>query len=79
MNNKFGLNQMLEEDEALITLLGVLDPDSENILVDVLKIAAPICLVANGHDKVLEALTEQASCEILIIYESYLILIDIIV
>jgi hypothetical protein len=57
MNNKYGLTKMLQSEQGLIILVSGMDPFNESMMCDVLRVTAAVCLVADGHDRVLEAVT----------------------
>ncbi|XP_078683942.1 protein diaphanous homolog 2-like isoform X1 [Branchiostoma floridae x Branchiostoma belcheri] len=60
MNNKYGLRQMLDKEDGLTILARSVDADNPAIMTDAIKILAAVCLVPNGHDKVLDAITVNA-------------------
>jgi polyhydroxyalkanoate synthesis regulator phasin len=57
MNNKYGLTKMLQSEQGLTILVSGMDPYNENMMTDVLRVTAAVCLVADGHDRILEAVT----------------------
>eukprot|EP00731_Ephydatia_muelleri_P030908 Em0022g422a len=48
---------MLQSEDAIIIFVTAMDPYNENMMSDVLKVTAAVCLVADGHNKVMEAVT----------------------
>jgi hypothetical protein len=57
MNNKYGLTTMLQKEDGLIVFVSAMDPYNEGMMTDVLRVVGAVCLVADGHDRVLEAVT----------------------
>merc|ERR1719209_1920743 len=58
MNNKVGLQNLFNHDEALILLARSVDPNHPHVALDAVKLMAAVCLVPpDGHDKTLEAIT----------------------
>lgn len=61
MNNKYGLNMMLKSEDGLLLMARSMDPGYTNMMADVVKVMAAVCLVK--HDKALEAITECGEVE----------------
>ncbi|XP_075692703.1 protein diaphanous homolog 2 isoform X1 [Rhinoderma darwinii] len=59
MNNKYGLQRMLEEEKSLTLLARAIDPKQANMMTEILKILSAICIV--GEDNILEKLLEAIS------------------
>ncbi|XP_041359687.1 protein diaphanous homolog 2-like isoform X2 [Gigantopelta aegis] len=58
MNNKFGLMQILNHEEALTILSRTIDPADPPTMLEAVRLLAAVCLVPpNGHDRVLEGIT----------------------
>ncbi|XP_055958630.1 protein diaphanous homolog 2-like [Patella vulgata] len=58
MNNKFGLLQILNHEEALIILARTIDPSDPATMLEAVRILAALCLVPpNGQEKSLEGIT----------------------
>jgi len=58
MNNKVGLQNLFNHDEALVLLARSIDPNHPHVALDAVKLMAAVCLVPpDGHDKTLEAIT----------------------
>ncbi|KAK0052992.1 diaphanous-related formin, partial [Biomphalaria pfeifferi] len=58
MNNKFGLKNILDHEEALTILSRTVDPADPPTMLEAVRLLAAICLVPpNGHEKVLDGLT----------------------
>ena len=45
---QYGLTKMLQSEQGLIILVGGMDPYNENMMSDVLRVTAAVCLVADG-------------------------------
>merc|ERR1712212_1436041 len=57
MNNKYGIRDMFEKESGIVTLCRAIDPKSKHMMTDTVKLVAAVCLLEDGHEKVLEALT----------------------
>ncbi|XP_049883690.1 protein diaphanous isoform X2 [Pectinophora gossypiella] len=57
LNNTVGIRSMFECREALPVLARSLDARKPHIALEAAKVLAAICLIPNGHEKVLEAIT----------------------
>lgn len=58
MNNKFGLMQIINHDEALTILSRTVDPSDPTTMLEAVRLLAAICLVPpDGHEKALEGIT----------------------
>jgi len=58
MNNKVGLQNLFNHNEALILLARSIDPNFPHVALEAVKLMAAVCLVPpDGHDKTLEAIT----------------------
>ncbi|KAL8577404.1 hypothetical protein ACOMHN_060226 [Nucella lapillus] len=58
MNNKFGLKQILNHEEALTILSRTVDPADPPTMLEAVRLLAAMCLVPpNGHDRALEGIT----------------------
>jgi len=58
MNNKFGLQNLLNHNEAQVLLARSIDANHPHVALDAVKLMAALCLVPpDGHDKTLEAIT----------------------
>ena len=56
---------MLQSEKGLIIFVSAMDPMNEGLMVDLLKVAAAVCLVADGHERIIEAVTvngETSEC-----------------
>ncbi len=40
---------MLQSEQGLIIFVSAMDPYNENMMADVLRVAAAVCLVADGY------------------------------
>nr|XP_057918937.1 protein diaphanous homolog 1-like isoform X2 [Doryrhamphus excisus] len=63
MNNKYGLKSMLESDEGIPLLVRAINPRVPHMMVDAVKILSAISILEhqdNLHERVLEAITEEA-------------------
>ncbi|XP_054647011.1 protein diaphanous homolog 1-like isoform X2 [Dunckerocampus dactyliophorus] len=63
MNNKCGLKSMLESDEGIPLLVRAINPRVPHMMVDAVKILSAISILEhpeNLHERVLEAITEEA-------------------
>ncbi|XP_019739721.1 protein diaphanous homolog 1 isoform X2 [Hippocampus comes] len=63
MNNKYGLKSMLESDEGIPLLVRAIDPRVPHMMVDAVKLLSAISILEhpdNLHERVLEAITEEA-------------------
>ncbi|XP_071500054.1 protein diaphanous homolog 2-like isoform X2 [Diadema antillarum] len=59
MNNKYGIQTVFSKKRAITQIASALDANYENMMIDTTKLLAAVCFVPpDGHDKVLEALTE---------------------
>ncbi|XP_033103105.1 protein diaphanous homolog 2-like, partial [Anneissia japonica] len=58
MNNGFGISTVFKNDRVLVDVASCINPRFENLMTDALKVMAPVCLVPDGHYKVLSALSE---------------------
>ncbi|XP_048243812.1 protein diaphanous homolog 2-like isoform X2 [Haliotis rufescens] len=58
MNNKFGLMEILNHEEALTILSRTVDPSDPQTMLEAVRLLAAICLVPpNGHERALEGIT----------------------
>ena len=46
---QYGLTKMLQSEQGLIIFVSAMDPYNENMMADVLRVAAAVCLVADGY------------------------------
>ncbi|KAK6298342.1 hypothetical protein J4Q44_G00313970 [Coregonus suidteri] len=63
MNNKYGLKAMLTSPEGIPLLVRAINPRVPHMMVDVVKLLSAICILEqpdNLHERVLEAITEEA-------------------
>ncbi|XP_036826236.1 protein diaphanous homolog 1 isoform X3 [Oncorhynchus mykiss] len=63
MNNKYGLKAMLTSAEGIPLLVRAINPRVPHMMVDVVKLLSAICILEhpdNLHERVLEAITEEA-------------------
>ncbi|XP_056294846.1 protein diaphanous homolog 1 [Pseudoliparis swirei] len=63
MNNKYGLKSMLESQEGIPLLVRAINPRVPHMMVDVVKLLSAISILEhpeNLHERVLEAITEEA-------------------
>ncbi|XP_022615849.1 protein diaphanous homolog 1-like [Seriola dumerili] len=63
MNNKYGLKSMLESDEGIPLLVRAINPAVPHMMVDAVKLLSAISILQhseNLHERVLEAITEEA-------------------
>ncbi|XP_037635630.1 protein diaphanous homolog 1-like isoform X2 [Sebastes umbrosus] len=63
MNNKYGLKSMLESVEGIPLLVKAIDPRMPSMMVDAVKLLSAISILEhpeNLHERVLEAITEEA-------------------
>uniref|UniRef100_A0A672FH23 Diaphanous related formin 1 n=1 Tax=Salarias fasciatus TaxID=181472 RepID=A0A672FH23_SALFA len=63
MNNKYGLKSMLESDEGIPLLVRAINPRVPHMMVDAVKLLSAISILEhseNLHERVLEAITEEA-------------------
>ncbi|KAL0974071.1 hypothetical protein UPYG_G00215010 [Umbra pygmaea] len=63
MNNKYGLKAMLASPEGIPLLVRAINPRVPHMMVDVVKLLSAICILDhpdNLHERVLEAITEEA-------------------
>ncbi|KAM7000003.1 protein diaphanous homolog 1 [Tautogolabrus adspersus] len=63
MNNKYGLTSMLESDEGIPLLVRAINPRLPHMMVDAVKLLSAISILEhpeNLHERVLEAITEEA-------------------
>ncbi|XP_029367824.1 protein diaphanous homolog 1 isoform X1 [Echeneis naucrates] len=63
MNNKYGLKSMLESDEGIPLLVRAINPEVPHMMVDAVKLLSAISILQvpdNLHERVLEAITEEA-------------------
>ncbi|XP_012989041.4 protein diaphanous homolog 1 isoform X2 [Esox lucius] len=63
MNNKYGLKAMLTSVEGIPLLVRAVNPRVPHMMVDVVKLLSAICILEqpdNLHERVLEAITEEA-------------------
>ncbi|KAJ3587661.1 hypothetical protein NHX12_011258, partial [Muraenolepis orangiensis] len=63
MNNKYGLKAMLASDEGIPLLVRAVNPQAPHMMVDAIKLLSAICILDNNdnlHERVLEAITEEA-------------------
>jgi len=57
MNNRFGIRDIFDREFGIVTLCRAIDPNNKIMMIDTLKLVAAVCLIGDGHDKVLEGLT----------------------
>ncbi|XP_076015765.1 protein diaphanous homolog 1 isoform X2 [Genypterus blacodes] len=63
MNNKYGLKSMLESDVGIPLLVRAINPKVPHMMVDAVKLLSAISILEhpdNLHERVLEAITEEA-------------------
>ncbi|GLD67347.1 protein diaphanous homolog 1 isoform X1, partial [Lates japonicus] len=63
MNNKYGLKSMLESDEGIPLLVRAVNPRVPHMMVDAVRLLSAISILEhneNLHERVLEAITEEA-------------------
>ncbi|XP_034453746.1 protein diaphanous homolog 1 isoform X2 [Hippoglossus hippoglossus] len=63
MNNKHGLTSMLESEEGIPLLVRAINPTVPHMMVDAVKLLSAISILEhpeNLHERVLEAITEEA-------------------
>ncbi|XP_041845585.1 protein diaphanous homolog 1-like isoform X2 [Melanotaenia boesemani] len=63
MNNKYGLKSMLESDEGIPLLVRAINPGVPLMMVDTVRLLSAISILesfGNAHERVLEAITEEA-------------------
>uniref|UniRef100_A0A8C5H8Z2 Diaphanous related formin 1 n=1 Tax=Gouania willdenowi TaxID=441366 RepID=A0A8C5H8Z2_GOUWI len=63
MNNKYGLKTMLESEEGISLLVRAINPRVPHMMVDAVKLLSAISILEhpeNLHERVLEAITEEA-------------------
>lgn len=61
MNNKFGLMTIMRDKSALTLLARSLQPNSPQVMMEVVRLLAAICLVPpDGLLQIVEAITEAA-------------------
>ncbi|AWP12021.1 Protein diaphanous -like 1 [Scophthalmus maximus] len=63
MNNKYGLKSMLESEEGIPLLVRAINPTVPHMMVDAVKLLSAISILEhpeNLHERVLEAITEEA-------------------
>ncbi|XP_034036949.1 protein diaphanous homolog 1-like [Thalassophryne amazonica] len=63
MNNKYGLKSMLESKEGIPLLVRAINPRVPHMMVDAVKLLSAISILEhpeNLHERVLEAITEEA-------------------
>ncbi|KAK2849116.1 hypothetical protein Q5P01_008950 [Channa striata] len=63
MNNKYGLKSMLESEEGIPLLVRAINPRVPHMMVDAVKLLSAISILEhpeNLHERVLEAITEEA-------------------
>ncbi|KAM9849700.1 protein diaphanous homolog 1 [Aulostomus maculatus] len=63
MNNKYGLKSMLESDEGIPLLVRAINPKVPHMMVDAVRLLSAISILEhpeNLHERVLEAITEEA-------------------
>uniref|UniRef100_A0A3Q4AJ45 Uncharacterized protein n=1 Tax=Mola mola TaxID=94237 RepID=A0A3Q4AJ45_MOLML len=63
MNNKYGLKSMLDSDDGIPLLVRAINPAVPHMMVDALKLLSAISILEhsdNLHERVLEAITEEA-------------------
>ncbi|XP_072251390.1 protein diaphanous homolog 1 [Leuresthes tenuis] len=63
MNNKYGLKSMLDSEEGIPLLVKAINPRVPNMMVDAVKLLSAISILEhseNLHERVLEAITEEA-------------------
>ncbi|TNM99282.1 hypothetical protein fugu_013846 [Takifugu bimaculatus] len=63
MNNKYGLKSMLESAEGIPLLVRAINPKVPHMMVDAVRLLSAICILEqpeNLHERVLEAITEEA-------------------
>lgn len=58
MNNTYGLQEVIKQNEALTMVARSVDSRNEDVMLEAVKILAAVCLVPpDGHSKVLEAIS----------------------
>lgn len=59
MNNKYGLDRILDEERSISLLARVIDPKQPTMMTDAVKLLSAICIVGEENilEKVLEAIT----------------------
>lgn len=61
MNNRYGIETVLSKERALVYVASALDPNHPNMMIDTMKLLAAVCfLPPDGHERVLNAITEVA-------------------
>ncbi|XP_055368335.1 protein diaphanous homolog 1 isoform X2 [Betta splendens] len=63
MNNKHGLKSMLDSEEGITLLVKAINPKVPHMMVDAVKLLSALCILEhseNLHERVLEAITEEA-------------------
>lgn len=63
MNNMYGLKSMLQSEDGISLLVRAINPRVPHMMVDALKLLSAICILdhaENLHERVLEAITEEA-------------------
>lgn len=60
MNNTIGLKHMLTMKDSFYTVARSLDPRHPPVMIEAVKVLAALCLIPNGHERVLEAITMVA-------------------
>ncbi|CAB3371123.1 Hypothetical predicted protein [Cloeon dipterum] len=63
MNNTYGLKEILGNREALKQVANALNPLRQTAMLEACKIMAAVCLLTEGHEKVLEAITTAVEGE----------------
>ena len=46
---------MLQSEKGLIIFVSAMDPSNENMMADVLRVSAAVCLVADGYVVLIDA------------------------
>jgi len=57
MNNRYGIRDMFDREYGIVTLCRAVDPKNKPMMTDTVKLVAAVCLISDGHERVLEALT----------------------
>ncbi|XP_054829401.1 protein diaphanous homolog 3 [Eublepharis macularius] len=62
MNNKYGLERIMDEQRSLSLLAKAIDPKQTNMMTDIVKLLSAICIVGEENilEKILDALTAAA-------------------
>uniref|UniRef100_A0A8C7MS70 Diaphanous related formin 2 n=1 Tax=Oncorhynchus kisutch TaxID=8019 RepID=A0A8C7MS70_ONCKI len=62
MNNKYGLQRILEDERSLLLLARAIDPKQTSMMTEIVKILSAICIIGEENilDKILAAMTIAA-------------------